>query len=182
MKNLFIIFTAICLLTSCANYYRVALGSTPVTAQKIEDLKSVGKYFILRDGSNTYVMSNISFSTDQKILNCTLDSFPRFEHRLHLTKGVTGNFKYQDKKLSDDDETSVLNEVHIYFYSDGKSKTGTYSLQLDRIQKMEVLERDVAKTKKSKALGLGLGITGGVVLAAGLVALILASSSPFGIY
>ncbi len=135
----------------------------------------------MRDGANAFTMNNISFSTDQKTLHCTLDSMPRYEHNLHMVKGENGNKKYQDKRLSDEDESGVLNEVHVYSYSNGQSKVGPYSFQLEQVQKMEVIEKDKEKTKRSHALGAALGIAGGVVGVGAIIIAIAASSVHIGL-
>ena len=88
--------------------------------------------------------------------------------------------RYKTKKVSDEDESAVLNEVHVYINPNGDSKAGPYSLQLDRVQKIEILEKDKEKTKSSHVVGWALGICGAVVLLGGLAAIIAVST--VGIY
>lgn len=181
MKNLSVILIAVVLLTSCNSYYKAVLAPAPTSAQKIEDLKTGKRYFILRDGNSSFTMNNISFSVDQKTLQCTLDSMPPYEHRLHLAKEKNSKMKFKDKKLTDEDESEVLNEVHIYVNNNGESKTGLCTLQLDKVQKIEVLEKDKEKTRTSHTVGLALGISGAVVGAAVIIGLIAASSFSVGL-
>lgn len=176
MKNLFIIIIVTLLLSSCSNYYKASLAG-PATSTGIEDLKKNNRFFILRYGTEVFAMNNISFSADNKIMQCRLDSLPPYEHRLHLTKGQNGKMKY--KKAGEEDESAVLNEVHVYVDNTGIIATGSYTLPVDRIKKIEVLEKDISKTAKSKALGVVLGVSGSLVVLIGIGAAIASSITIF---
>ncbi len=164
------------LLASCSTYYKTSLAG-PATSTGFDELKKNNRYFILRSGTEAFTMNNISFSTDNKIMRCTLDSLPQYEHRLHLSKGHNGKMKYN--KSTEEDESVVLNEVHVYVDNMGIIAAGPYTLPVDRIQKIEVLEKDITKTAKSKALGVVLGVSGSLVVLIGISAAIASSISIF---
>ena len=166
MKSLLITVMAISLLSSCSNYYKAALGSKPITASGIENLKTEKRYFILRDSNQAFAMNNITFSPDQKTMQCTLGDLP-FEHKLHLT---SRNLKYNKTNFTDEDQTPVLNEVHIYINSNGNTVAGAYTLPLDRVDKIEILEKDKAKTRASYGVGIAVGAVGAAILVGGIIA------------
>ncbi len=145
----------------------------PPMAATISDLNLKHKYFILHDNSQAFAMNNISVSPDGKTMLCTLESIPA-EHQLHLTDGSKSKMTYSNS--NDRDESAVLNEVHIYTLTGLNTVAGSYTVGLDKIQKIEVLEKDKEKTKKSKRRGT-ITTVGISVLAAGVIALALIGSS-----
>ncbi len=98
-----------------------------------------------------------------------------FEHRLHLANGRDGKMKYRKPTNTEEDETAVLNEVHIYIASEGNIVTGPYTLALDKVKKTEIIEKDKQKTKKNHALGTGITISASVLVAAGAIAIAVAT-------
>jgi hypothetical protein len=158
----------------CHNFYRIS--KTPVTtaSKDIEKLKLQNRYFILRSGPTAWYMNVISVSEDQKSLQCTLDSLPP-EHKLHLKNGRNGEFRYKDKIP----ENSVLNEVHFYIPADKTILPGSvYTLSLDKVQKIEVLEFNKGRTNGSYAIG-ALGYTLGAFMVAAIIIAATKSSCPF---
>lgn len=172
MKKLLIPVVMICLLTSCNNYYKAALGTKPFTAGSIDDPKMKNRYFILRSGSQAFVINNITFDNDRKTMHCKLDSLP-YEHKLHLRNGRNGKMKYKKSiNAPDEDETAVLNEVHIYISPDTGITTGPYTVAFDQIQKIEILEKDKVKTNVSHTIGICIGVGITLLSVVGFVALI----------
>lgn len=170
----FTLLSLLAMQTACHNYYRVS--KTPVTAATtdIEKLKLQNRYFILRCGNTAWFMSGISLSADQKTLQCTLDSLPP-EHKLHLSGGRRGKLGYKKDKP----ENGVLNEVHFYIPTDKTAMPGTgYTLSLDKVQKIEVLEKDKGRTTGSYVIG-AIGYTVGAFLVAGIIIAATKSSCPF---
>lgn len=47
----------------------------------------------------------------------------------------------------------VLNEVHFHIQPDNTAVIGSYTLQLDKIQKIEVIEKDKKRTTNSHIFG-----------------------------
>jgi hypothetical protein len=176
MKKLMAIAIALITLCSCSNYYKAVTTNNPITTASIEDLKMKDKYFILRDGNKAFAMKSISLSADQKNLHCTLDSLPD-EHKLHLTKGRNGKMKYKKATGGDsEDESILLNEVHVYIVPDSAAVTGPYTIVQEKLLKIEALEADKKKTNQSAALGIGITVTA-IVLVLGAAGLLIASSA-----
>ncbi len=170
-------FCALIIFSACNNYYK-ATRRTPVSsmekAASIDSLKSENRYFILRSGSEEFYMKNILISADQKSVTCYLDTLA-FNHQLHLVKGRGGNFKYRDNSPID---RQVLNEVHFYIPADSTAKLGQYTLAMDKIQKIEILEKDKKRTTNSYVIG-GLGIALGTFALVTAIIVATKSSCPF---
>jgi len=180
MKNLLIAVIVLIAFSSCSNYYKAVLAPQTANADTITDLKMKEKYFILRNGSEAFAMKNISISTNRKNLQCNLETLP-LEHKLHLTKGSKGKMEYsKPTKISnnDEDESAVLNEVHVYIAPGDNTVIGPYSIALDKVQKIEVLEKDKQKTSKSNALAIGISV-GTVAILGGLIVAIISVGNIF---
>jgi hypothetical protein len=162
---------------ACHTYYKAtpASSSTGVeTAKSIDSLQNSNRYFILRNGNTAYTITNPRISDDRNTLHCRLEPLPQ-PHQLHLLKGIKGKMQYNKKTA---EGLGVLTEVHFYVPYDSAATEGNYSLTLNRVQKIEVIEHDKKKTTNSYVIG-ALGYTLG---AAALVAIIIAatkSSCPF---
>lgn len=174
MKKILIPVLILIGLSSCSNYYKAITATEPTNAASFNGFQDNLKYYILRNGNSAFVMKNISVSSDRKYLQCTLEELP-FEHKLHVTTGTDSKMKYKTKSYTDDDETAVLNEVHIYLTPGSKTQTGAYTLALENIQKEEIIEKDKIKTQRSHALGLTLGITLPIVIVGGAFGIAIAS-------
>lgn len=175
MKKLLISILVVATCSSCSNYYQAITASEPTNAAGFKDFQDSSKYYILRNGSEAFGMKNISISSDRKNVHCTLEELP-INHKLHVTNGAGGKMRYNTKRFTDEDETGVLNEVHIYLVPGSKPETGAYTLALENIQKAEIIEKDKIKTRKSHAMGAGITIGASLVVLA-LIAAIAASSS-----
>lgn len=175
MKKLFIAFVILCSICSCSNYYKAILVPQPANAKKIIDLKANNKFFILRTGSEAFAMENISISDDQKNLQSTLTTVP-IEHQLYLSKKENTRMKYKPSGNIYFDEKAVLNEVHVYISPDTSIINGQYTTSLDNIIKTEIIEIDAIKTKRSRKLNVFFGISSGVIITLGFLAIIAANS------
>ncbi len=176
-KHLFFTVFVIAFLAACHTFYKattVNTGSNANTAGSIDSLKLQSRYFVLRNGNNAYYMNNIVLSGDQKTLECTLDTLPP-SHKLHLVNGRHGRMQY---KRSDSSDRQVLNEVHLYITQDNTATLGHYTLPLDKVQKIEVLEYDKKRTTNSYVIG-AVGFTLGAVLVSTVIILATKSSCPF---
>jgi hypothetical protein len=174
LKWFLIGFVLLSINTGCSNFYKAtqtSLGSTAERSKVIESLKQQNKYFVLRNGSQAYSMKNINLNADQKTLECMLDTL-FYKHQLHLENGRNGKMKYLKQNQED---LAVLNEVHFYIEPDNAVQMGQHTLQLDKIQKIEVIEKDKKRTTNSYVLGAA-GITvGSLVVVAGALALMISS-------
>jgi hypothetical protein len=174
-KTVFFALAVTSLLTACHSYYKTSLARTASADQtlaSIDSLKLQNRYFVLRNGTNAYYMNNISLSADQKTLQCNLDTLSS-DHELYVLKSKMGKGKY---KLIPE-QTGVLNEVHLYV-PQGNIGIGSYTLSLDQVQKIEVLQKDKARTTRSY-IGGALIITGGALVIAAIIIAATKSSCPF---
>jgi hypothetical protein len=165
------------LLTSCQNYYKaiqVHLAPPDNKSSVIDSLRLFEKYFILRSGSDAFSMVKPVLNADRKTMACTLDSVP-FYHQLQLVNGAGRSKKY---RKSDPLNSMVLNEVHFFIPQDNAAVFGAYTLHLDQIQKIEIIEKDKNRTTGSHILG-------GVLFTIGILAIfsaIFASSFSFDLH
>ncbi len=115
-------------------------------------------------------MSDVTLSSDQTFLTTILDSLP-LAHRLHLRNGIRGRNRYIKAY-----ELDILTEVHLFIPGEDSIRTGTYTLLLDKVQKIEVIEKDKGRTTKSHIIG-GVGYTLGALVVVGVI---VAQSFEFG--
>jgi len=159
----------------CHSYYMALnpnISNPDKRARVIDSLKTSNRDFILREGRRAYYMYNLILSDDRKSLYCSLDTLPVF-HQLHLHFGRNRNLKYRK-----DTDSDILNEVHIYIPNDTTVAYGKYTLQLDKVQKMEVLVKDKGRTTGSYVIG-AIGYTLGALAVVAIIAVATKSSCPF---
>lgn len=171
MKKLLIPILILITFSSYSNYYKALLAPQPANADSIGNLKKANRYFILRNGSESFAMNNVSISTDQKYLQCNLETVPN-EHRLYINNGTKGKMNYRKSDDPAADEMGVLNEVHIYITPESNILAGPYTLALQKVLKAEIIEKDKVKTKRNHTIGLVVGISSAVVVIAAVVAII----------
>jgi len=159
---------------ACHTYYKATPASTAEAAKNIDSLQKRNRYFILRNGNSAYSMINPTLSEDKKFLRCQLDIIPP-SHHLHLINGYKGKMQYKKSTL---EGLNVLSEVHFYTPFDTSARQGTYSLPLDRVQKIEIIEHDKKRTTSSYVIG-AVGYTLGAAVIVTVIALALKSSCPF---
>ena len=165
------------IIISCHNYYKATATRSSSASEKAavtDSLSHTNRYFVLRNGSQSYYMKNIVLSEDKKTLNCILDTLPG-NHQLYLVNGRKGKHQYRKSDLED---LAVLNEVHFYIQPDNSTGFGNYTLQLDKVQKIEIIEHDKKRTTNSYVIG-AIGITVGAILLAGIIVAATKSSCPF---
>ena len=159
--------------TSCfRHYYKIAKQPFTASSGTIDSLQKQSRYFILRSGDYAWHMKNITVSNDQKTIHCELADLP-FAHQLHMKKGEHHeNFQYKPKEPT----RAVLEEVHLFITPEPVAKDGVFTLPVDKIQRIEVLQKDGGRTIGSHMLG-AVGILGAIA-AGGLIILAL-TSCPF---
>lgn len=176
LSGLIIFLIILFVFAACQRYYMTTARNVKDNPdQTLDSLKNESRYFVLRNGSEAYYMKNIVLSDDRQTLGCLLDTLPP-EHKLHLLKGRNGNMRYNLQDIP------VLTEVHLYISSDKLPSVGDYTLSLDQIQKIEVIEKDKKRTLNSYVLGtLGVtvGVTVGVFTLAAIIVAATKSSCPF---
>jgi len=165
------------LFTQCHNYYKATALKKKTTsnyAGAIDSLKLTNRYFVLRNGNESYYMKNTVLSPDQKNLTCTLEELSPF-NKFHLLNGGKGKMQY---KKTDQNQLAVLNEVHFYITPDNAAAFGQYTLPLDKVQKIEVIEKDRKRTTNSYVIG-AVGYTLGAVAVVAIIIAATKSSCPF---
>ncbi len=165
MKSVFTAITILIAFSSCSNYYKAIIIRQPVKSDSIENLAMMNKYFILRNGEQAFAIKKLSFTDDQKTLQGNLDTLP-FAHTLYQAKKENQKMKYK-KDNAGDVENVVLNEVHFYIAPDSTLVTGPFTFPLDKIRRIEVIEKDKQATRKSRTkTGVITGAAvGGAVIA-----------------
>ncbi len=158
------------LFSQCHNFYK----AVPAQTSAVDSLKAKGRYFVLRNGNSAYAMTNVTLSADKKTLTCNLEALPA-DHQLHLIKGRRGKMQY---KRNEPDNFSVLNEVHFYIQHDNSAATGEYTLALNKVEKIEIIEKDKGRTTGSYIIG-AVGYTFAGLTVAAIIIAATKSSCPF---
>ncbi|MEP7107684.1 MAG: hypothetical protein ABI760_06865 [Ferruginibacter sp.] len=168
---------AIMLLTACRHFYKttsIHRGASPGSASTVDSLRLTERYFILRNGGESFYMKDPILGAGQKTLECTLDSIAP-DHLLHITKGKKGYRRYSKDNPY---QVSVLNEVHFYISPDTTATVGKYMLDLNKVQKIEVIEKDKGRTATSYVIG-AVGFTVGALAVVAIIVAATKSSCPF---
>lgn len=149
-------------LLSCHNYYKavsLTQQDNPRLGLKLDSLNTPNKYLILRNGSAAaYGISTLKTNSADNTATLVLTNVAA-DHRVHLSNN--GDRRYRKLEAS---QRGVVNEVHVYMPFDPNAKTGTYSLPLGNVEKIEALKHDAKRSTNSHLLGAGL-IVGGVAIA-----------------
>ncbi len=176
-KGFLVILVLLNVIAGCHNFYKATksnVGNNIEKAAVVDSLKQQARYFVLRTDSQSYYIKNISLNTDKKSLDCILEFLPP-EHQLHLDNGRRGKMIFDQKEPQD---IGVLNEVHIYMQKGTTPVKGNYTLQLDQVEKIEIIEFDKARTKSSHVIG-AIGYTLGTVALIAILVAAIKSSCPF---
>ena len=164
VKKFIPLFIIMATIVSCHNYYKASQVKLSFPSKTVDSLQRQNRYFILRDGDKAYYMNDILLSEDRKTLSCSLDSLPT-SHQLYLTHGRRGHLQYLKSNPID---LGVLTEVHFYIDPAESTAFGKYTLQLDKIEKIEVIEKDKKRTTSSYVAG-ALGYTVGALAIVGII-------------
>ncbi len=174
MAAIFLV-SSVNMFVGCHHYYRAVKGNTTSTETKrstIDELRMQKKTFILRQGSKSYLLKNLTVDDQKMIISATMDTIPRM-HTLYVTphkKQIYKKAKAQD---------AVLNEVHIYVPAGVSANSGQgLSLNMGDIEKIEIIQKDAGKTTTSFILG-GLGYTLGALTLISVIILLTKDSCPF---
>jgi hypothetical protein len=173
--KLFLLLVSIQLFSSC-QYYKATNQNISTNYKKssiTDSLAKTDRYFILRNGSASYNMNNLVLSGDKKSVTFIVDSVGE-NHMKHIQNGKE-KYTY-DKNLSED---QVLNEVHFFITPDKNiPQNGEYTLDLDKIIKIEVIEKDKKRNANTIVIAT-IGITLGVLAIAAIIIAATKSSCPF---
>jgi hypothetical protein len=176
-QRFIIILLFVNVIAGCHNFYKATKSNADNNVAKaavVDSLKQQTRYFVLRNGNQSFYMKNASLNADKKTIDCILDTLSP-DHQLHLVSGRGGKMRYNKGR---DEDKGVINEVHFYILADNTTTFGNYTLQLDRIQKIEIIEKDKARTTSSYVIG-AIGYSLGTVALIGIIAVAMKSSCPF---
>ncbi|MEO7312779.1 MAG: hypothetical protein ABIX01_20515 [Chitinophagaceae bacterium] len=143
----------------------------PGIAKAIDSLNKLQRYFVLRSGSKAYHIQDPVIGDNQNMVTATLDELPA-EHQLYLGNGYKGKMRYKKIGL---EYNPVVDEVHVYIPGDAAMVAGPFSIPLDKVQKIEVIQKNKGKT----AISWALGTTVGLVVTVAAISLIAFSSATF---
>jgi hypothetical protein len=159
---------------SC-RYYKPVLSKTGNAGEtgNFISTNAVEKYFIIRQGANSYNLKDIVVDNSNLTLSGKLE--PVDIDQLLYIKAERKKYQYRGSNGE-----KVLNEVHIYLKKEAAliDATKVLVLPLDQVEKIEVIEQDKARTTTSYILG-GIGIGLGVAMVAGVIVALTKSSCPF---
>jgi hypothetical protein len=165
--SLIILIVIISLIQSCY-YFKVAKSTEP-PAQSLLRLQESGKYIILHHDTIAWQLLNIS--ADEDSIRGILSSLS--DHNKFLAVKPDSPNRY--KKRASNDESQVLNEVHIYATNLVESGAKNVSFPVNGIEKIEIYDPAVGATVASWVFS-GLAIAIPVIV---VVALLTKESCPF---
>ncbi|MEO7443949.1 MAG: hypothetical protein ABIT96_08220 [Ferruginibacter sp.] len=174
----FLLFCLFLFISACSNFYKATTApsqTTDASSASITNLQMNNRYFILRNGEKSYRMKNLHVSDDKRFVSCTLDTV-QDNHLVYIDNGRTKDRKYN--KSVEGNEEAVLNEVHLFMNPDTTTSYGSYTLDLTKLSKIEIIEKDAKRTSSNHVI-TAIGVTAGVLLLAVIVIAATKSSCPF---
>jgi len=159
--------------SACKNFYQPVKRNTD--AASIREVQSQNRYFILRSGEKFFHMRGLVLDKDNKSASTVLE--PVSSNHLSYVNNP-GPKKRQYNRDTANASRSVLNEVHIYIAPDSSLTYGNYSFNLERITKIELIEKDKHRTTNNR-IAVGAMVVGGMAIFAVIIAAAFKSSCPF---
>jgi hypothetical protein len=171
-----LLISCINLFLGCHRFYKPVVINAPTAESRhatIKKLSTEGKYFILRQGYNSYALDDLVLDETKMTLTATIDKLsPR--HQLYADNDDHARYLFKKRKGQD----VVLKEVHLYTSDTTDIKYSTsYTIALADLQKIEVIEFNKQKTTSSYVWGT-IGTVIGVSLAVLLISAALTPSTP----
>lgn len=173
MKKMTGLFCFSMFLLSCNSYYKTLTVQNPSGTDCKQAIDMPNRYFVFHSDSAVFAMQDISLTNNNTGLKYRLAELP-LEHMLHLNNSKTKKFKYSTGK-GEYDRSAVLNEIHIYAVSDTAAVSGSNEIDVAKLTKIEILEKDVRKTRRKHSIAWGIGAAGAVIG----IGLIIASNLAF---
>lgn len=167
-----VLFFCFVLFNAC-NYY--IPQSKTLTSDKTQNealIKSFSnKTVIIHSGGDYFLLKDLKIGMDKEEISGVLSGVP-LEHQVYL-KDDKQKFNYSST------ETAVLNEVHLYTSAYSKDDMGkSIVLPVKEIYKIEVIERDRAKSSSTTLL-TAAGVTIGALALVAVIVALTKSSCPF---
>jgi len=160
MKYFFTLFVFITTLSSCFQkfYDTNTVGKTD--SETLKALQAEDKMFIIHTPDDAFVLKNIAVNDD--VLSGNRDSpTTKYSKYLNPPSDTANNIRPLLKEM-------VLNEVHLYTKAVFR-RNKKVNIEIGQIYRMDVYGLDEKATKESTRGGK-LGITGGVGLIIGIIA------------
>ncbi len=165
-----LIVASLNLFSGCMNYFKVRKATGPV-AENINTLNDQDKEIILHLDDKAWHIGAITLK--EQSLNATIEK----EYESVLSKPVKEKGANRYKTRKSDNQSQVLNEVHIFITEMSRNPDSSeISVPLSSIQKIEVYEKDKAATAGSWMLGV-LGVAAGAVALTSFIFIL--TSCPF---
>ncbi len=166
-----LLISCINLFLGCHRFYKPVVINAPTVETKHTTLKRLStedKYFILRQGYNSYSLNNLVLDETNMSLTATIGKIEP-AHQLYVDKDDNTRYIFKKRKGQD----AVLKEVHL-FTSDTTdiNYSTSYTIALADLQKIEVIEFNKQRTTSSYVWG-----TISTVLGVALVVLIIGAAS-----
>ncbi len=156
------------LVIGCSYYnVRSVTTSSETIAEQIDEFVKNQKYVIIHSGPDTWHLSNLELSEDDKTMSGTVQHLGS-KHISRKSRETKRTHQYSGGK-------EVLNEVHFYISTNSTRNYGSFTtIPFSEINSISVNDRNTGRTI--------LNVVGGVVGTLALVAIIVAltkSSCPF---
>lgn len=168
----FIVLMAFLNLIMGCYYYKVGTGYD-VPPERITEFQSKRNYIILHKGDIAWHFMDIKVNGD--MLEGVWEELPN-KHMKYKTTDSYGVNRY--KKNSYVNESSVLNEVHIYTSELKKAENNSISVPITSITKIEIYDPAVGATTASWVFGT-IGVFAAALAVIGIVYLLTKDSCPF---
>jgi hypothetical protein len=166
-----VILVSLIIMPSSCYYYRINRSQAPYSPE-VKRLHEEGRFIILHIDDNVWHLTDIT--VDEMQMTGVIS-----ELRGHdMYKQATYDKPIRYRKSATNDQSEVLNEVHIYVSGFTRSDLNRVSIQLDAVEKIDVYDRATGATIAS----WGLASLGTAATVFGVIMIIVAltkSSCPF---
>lgn len=161
------------MLGGCHYYYKVATPEVPIP-EAVQNQRDAGKFIILHYGNEAWNFYGINVEEESVFGNI----LPLQGHEYYKTTDPERGNRYKVRKSIEEDESEVLNEVHIYVSQYDTVNASKISIPLENIEKIEIYDRAVSSTVASWFFGVA-GVTLAALAVISVIALLTKSSCPF---
>lgn len=154
-------------------YYKV-VASTDSPANVIDAHQNETEFIILHLGYKAWRFSDIT--VNEKSVEGEIGVL--HGHEYYKNTSTASVNRYKVSKNASEDESEVLDEVHITVSEYTALDNNKVSISLENIEKIEIYDRAVGATTASWVFS-GLGVAAAVLAVISIIALLVKSSCPF---